>query len=63
VEGPCEHDNEPWASIKGRFLISRRSVSFSRRALLHVIISGMGEAGQRYESGGDLGRSLLEDET
>jgi hypothetical protein len=63
VEDPCEHDNEPWASIKGRFLTNRRSVSFLIRAVLHVIISRMGETGQRYESGGDLlGKSLLEDE-
>jgi hypothetical protein len=63
VEGPCEHDNEPWASIKGRLLTNRRSVSFSRRAVLHVIICRMGETGQRYESGGDLlGKSLLKDE-
>jgi len=63
VEGPSEQDNEPWASIKGRFLTSRRSVSFSRRAVRHVIISGMGGTGQRYESGGDLlGMSLLENE-
>jgi hypothetical protein len=42
VEGPCEHGNEPWASIKGRFLANRKSVSFSRRALLHVISSSDG---------------------
>jgi hypothetical protein len=63
VEGPWEHDNESWASIKGCFLTSRINVSFSRRAVLHVIISRMGETGQRCESGRDLlGRSLLEDE-
>jgi len=53
VEGSFEHDNEPWASIEWRFLTSRKSVSFSKRALLHVIISRL-ETGQWYESGRDL---------
>jgi hypothetical protein len=37
VEGSCEHDTEPLGSIEGRELLDYVSVSFSRKALLHVV--------------------------
>jgi hypothetical protein len=35
MEGVCEHGNEPWGSIAGKFMSSCTIDSFSRRTQLH----------------------------